>query len=169
MQLSFHSSHSQDITLHRSSTGSVEHSVWYLWYCVSRPPVQPLGILPLGCPEPARPEKYKEIQIQSHPGKTRFRGNGAIFCFAFFASYRINPVQLFRSNQLFILVLLTNVHAVWFILSAVRNINSSVSLIHVESSILGVLLSKVQLLHLTGGQNPSPAQAAGGNWQKCKD
>ena len=39
----------------------------YTVYCISRPTMQPLGsILPLGCPKPARPERYKEIQIQSH-------------------------------------------------------------------------------------------------------
>ena len=40
-------------------------------YCISRPSLQPLGRqhFALGLPKAARPEKYKEIQIQSHPEK----------------------------------------------------------------------------------------------------
>ena len=43
----------------------------YAVYCISRPSLQPLGRqhFALGLPKAARPEKYKEIQIQSHPEK----------------------------------------------------------------------------------------------------
>ena len=125
-------------------------------YCISRPSLQPLGRqhFALGLPKAARPEKYKEIQIQSHPEKQD--PSGAISnhncCSSYFAQIHLFTRRpLLGKVELKICPVFLE-HPFW-------SNSPTASFIHLPQSILGVLLSKLQLLHSTaGGQNPPRAQ-----------